>query len=569
MLLIAVWFRFYDIQNYPPGLFPDEAANGEDVLFILEGDWRPFYARGNGREGLFFYLQALSVALFGIGVWQMHVVSATVGVATVLATYCATRVWFGRLAGVFAALLLATNHWHVTLSRTGFRAILIPLFIALFTALVGALVQAVRQRRVAASYLYAFLAGVSLAGGMYTYIAFRVMLGVLVGMLVALLLATLHPRVGFSYFKCYGGHMVVGMVAAAIALLPLGLYFMQHPHDFLGRAGQVSIFNRDLQQEYGGGTLGGTLSYAIETTLLSFFAGAGDLNWRHSVAGYPLLNPLGGILFLLGLAWVFSGAAVTIKSIARGRGLHFGGVFLYALLLIGGMLLPVVTSGQGLPHGLRSVGLIFPIFMIVGMAAAVILHWLARRAGDLGRGAAYGAVVGLLILGMAYDGALYFLVARNTAEAHYFYRGDLTAVADFILQYAHEHPDAPRPYLALDAFSLQTVHFLTHTLVEGRVSPPPHDYLDHPDEAHHRYRAVEPEASRLTVLQPGEIIIFTQSTMVDADRYAASHDGAELLLSQKNRFGEEIMRVYTGSEGGAVEGVREDGGGTAKSDLDA
>ena len=51
VVLLAVFFRFADIQDYPPGLFPDEAANGEDALLVLEGDIRPFYPRGNGREG--------------------------------------------------------------------------------------------------------------------------------------------------------------------------------------------------------------------------------------------------------------------------------------------------------------------------------------------------------------------------------------------------------------------------------------------------------------------------------------------------------------------------------------
>ncbi|MCH8748661.1 glycosyltransferase family 39 protein, partial [Patescibacteria group bacterium] len=144
---LATFFRMYDITNYPPGLFPDEAANGEDALLIMEGDYRPFYPRGNGRESLFFYLEAISLSLFGVGVWQLHLVAALIGVLTVLATYFATRVWFGRLAGILAAGLLATNHWHVTMSRTGFRAILIPLLVALFTAWVGYTIQAVKKKR--------------------------------------------------------------------------------------------------------------------------------------------------------------------------------------------------------------------------------------------------------------------------------------------------------------------------------------------------------------------------------------------------------------------------------------
>ena len=85
VMAVAGWLRLYDIKHFPGGLFPDEAANGEDALLILHGDWRPFYPRGNGREGLYFYLEAASISMFGVGVWQLHVVSVVIGITTVLA----------------------------------------------------------------------------------------------------------------------------------------------------------------------------------------------------------------------------------------------------------------------------------------------------------------------------------------------------------------------------------------------------------------------------------------------------------------------------------------------------
>ena len=87
VLLLGIFFRFYLINQMPGGLFPDEAANGLDVNNILEGDIQPFYERNNGREGLFFYLLAASVAAFGRGPWQHHIVSAAIGVLTILVTY--------------------------------------------------------------------------------------------------------------------------------------------------------------------------------------------------------------------------------------------------------------------------------------------------------------------------------------------------------------------------------------------------------------------------------------------------------------------------------------------------
>lgn len=550
VVLVAIGFRFYDIQHYPPGLFPDQAANGEDALLILDGDWRPFYPRGNGREALFFYVQAALIKLFGSGVWPLFAASALVGVATVLATFFATRVYFGRLAGVLAALFLATNHWHVTLSRTGFRAILIPLFVALFTALVGYTIQARAQGQHTRSGLYAALAGASFAAGFYTYIAYRIMVAVLLGMLLVMLLAALHPQIGFPHLRRYRWPLLVAAVAAVVVVTPLALYFWQHPQDFVGRAGQVSIFSRDLQQQYGGGKLLATLGYAFRETAVSFLAGQGDSNWRHAVPGYPLLNPLVGVLFLLGLAWFAAGLGRLVSTMRRGQELHRSLIYPYVLLLLLGMLVPVITTAEGLPHGLRSVGLVVPIFMLAGTAGSVCLYWIKRQLPRPRRAAAFGVALGLLLVGSAYDGTLYFVIARNDAQAYAAYRGDLTRVAVFV----RDHPSllpASRPLLVLDAFSLQTMHYLT--------SVAPHEHVvggePHPDEAAHRYVAVEPRAAEATQLTPGQLIIFTQSTMSEAHRFARTHPHLEIFAQEFNRWGGEILRVYQGRDESTVDSL--------------
>jgi hypothetical protein len=121
--------------------------------------------------------------------------------------------------------------------------------------------------------------------------------------------------------------------------------------------------------------------------------------------------------------------------------------------------------------------------------------------------------------------------------------------------------------LVLDKFSLQTVHFLTHGLEGGKSTPPPHDHTTgdeaHPDEAQHWWAQVQPETSHLTVLEPGQLIIFTQSTLPDADRYAAQHKDIELAERKYNRFGEEIMRVYRGKQ------IAEEAPGGEPESLDA
>lgn len=539
IVALATFLRLYGIQEYPAGLFPDEAANGEDVQLILSGDTRPFYPRGNGREAMFFYLQAAMVKTFGIGVWQMHTASALVGIATVLAMYFAASVYFGRLSGLLASLFLATSSWHLTLSRTGFRAIQIPLILLLFTAFVGYTVKAVKEKRISMSYLYAALAGIVFSSGFYTYIAYRAIIGVVIGVVILLLLAALHPKIGFPHFARYGKQLLVAIVAGCITLAPLVMYFVAHPDDFIGRAGQVSIFNPDLQREFGGGTLLGTVIYSTNQTLLSFFY-HGDENYRHNVAGYPLLNPLVGFLFVLGICWALKGTYDVFRQIRKGKEVHLGMIYPYLLLVLLGMMLPVITTAEGMPHALRSIGMAAPLYMLAGTAGAVMLRsglaWGKKRNLE---GVVYGLAIGLLIVFSAYGPLLYFIVSRNSPAAYEAYRGDLAVVSDYINQYAASHKDATRPYLVLDPFFSQSVHFL--------ASVSAHEYGSHPDEALHKYTLLDPGTSDLIVLRPGEVMIFAQSTIPDAVQYEATHkDSITTIESKLNKFGEEILRVYVG-----------------------
>lgn len=543
LTVLAASFRFYDITNYPAGLFPDEAANGEDALLILDGDDRPFYERGNGREALYFYLEAALIKFFGVGVWQLHVASAIIGTLTIVALYFAVRPFFGRIAATLAALFLTTSHWHVTLSRTGFRAILIPLFVAAFTAFVGSTVVAVKKNRVRDAYIYAALAGIAFAGGFYSYIAYRVMVGVIFGVLILLGLAAFHPGIGFPHVRRYGKQTVVAIAAALITFAPIGWYFIQHPIAFVGRAGQVSVFNHELQEKYGGGTLLGTIWYSARETTRSFFIPPGDLNWRHNVPGYPLLNPVVALLFLLGFAWALNGTYVVAREIVNGQEVHLGMIYPYILLLLLGMVLPVITTAEGIPHGLRSVGLIVPIFMLAGAAGAVCFHWLKQNLSGASRGVLVGATIGLVVVASGFDGILYFVVSRNASAAAYAYRADLTQVSNYINGYAARNPNAARPYLVLDLFSLQTVHFLTtvaaHEHTEGKEV--------HSDEAQHKWKVLDPATSDLTPPEAGRQIIFTQSTLPDADRYEQTYgQSIELIESRRNRWNQEIMRVYQG-----------------------
>ncbi len=83
MTVIAAALRLVALDRWPPGLYHDEAFNGLDALRVLQGDTPIFFTANNGREPLFIYLQALSVALFGRSPGALRLVSAIVGTLTI------------------------------------------------------------------------------------------------------------------------------------------------------------------------------------------------------------------------------------------------------------------------------------------------------------------------------------------------------------------------------------------------------------------------------------------------------------------------------------------------------
>ena len=131
LVVLAGALRFCALGRIPPGLYHDEAFNGLDALGVLGGRAPLFFEANNGREPLFIYLVSLAVAALGRTPGAIRLVSAVAGTMTVPVTYLATREMFGRRIALWSAVVIAITVWPVNLSRTGFRAVMMPLLVGL------------------------------------------------------------------------------------------------------------------------------------------------------------------------------------------------------------------------------------------------------------------------------------------------------------------------------------------------------------------------------------------------------------------------------------------------------
>lgn len=357
ILIIAGTLRLANIKNAPPGLYPDEAMNGNNALEALEtGEFKVFYPENNGREGLFINILAGSVALFGNEPWALRIPSAIFGILTVIGIYFLARELFkNERVALLAAFLTATSFWHIVFSRIAFRAIMAPFFLVWATYFALLALRKSKNTPAARYLTIAAVGGLFLGAGLHSYIAYRIM------PLIFLALIPFH----WKEKKFYAVAAVFALFAL-VAFLPLGIYFLNNPQDFFGRTTQISVFDADSPLK----------EIALNTikTIGMFFV-AGDYNWRHNFAGRPELYWPVSVLFAIG-------AAYTLITLFRKQSWKPGGQAEPLLLLslwFGFAMAPVVISNEGIPHALRAILMIPPVFIFAAVGGVKLYHFLSEQ----------------------------------------------------------------------------------------------------------------------------------------------------------------------------------------------
>ncbi len=374
------------LTEIPPGLYHDEAFNGLDALSVLEGDRPIYFTANNGREPFFIYGVALSVALLGRSPGAGRAVAALLGTLAVPAVYLMAREMSGRRTALLTAALTATTVWHLALSRIGLRAISLPLTIALALWLLW------RGQRTGQRWLF-ILAGLCYGAAFYTYLAARFTIIALLGFGIVCHFAC-HNRGRAVPFRLTDA--LLFLLAAVLALLPLAIYGLGHWDIFVGRAGQVSIFNSGINQ----GDFWGTLLRHIGRALGMFFI-RGDFIPRHNVPLRPVFDPLMAAAFLLGLA----------RAIREWRRPDRA----LSLIWLAVMILPTVIA-EDAPHFLRAVGLLPLLLTIPALGLEVVWQWLEKRTP---RAVAGGVVALSLLISLGLSVCDYFLRYGRDPELRY------------------------------------------------------------------------------------------------------------------------------------------------------
>ncbi len=401
VLAAAVLLRFYDLSALPPANYRDVALTGTDALRAAAGHPQLHYTYD---EGLYSNLVAVVFLLLGASDWTLRAPGALFGVLTCWGVCRLGRALGLGRASLFGAALLAVSFWHVLLSRSGFRAILLPCLLAHSVAL---LVEGMRDGRHGRLVLGGLLFGL----GVHVYPSVR--FAPLFLPAYALAEARGAPDAGRRLIR----RLSLFGVAALVAAAPMLIDYVRHPEHFTYPRRVLSVFSPKVDSR----EVPADLMQNLAKTLLMFHV-RGDENWRHNLRGAPMLDPLTGLLFLIGLVSVFRpGAPQESRRPGRSADAPDSRAAPAAALLVGwllAMLLPNILSVEGVPHGLRSCGVLPAVALLGGAGLESALRLVRTRLGER-PGAALAVAVFLAIGG--WTARSYFRVwAREpgVAQAH-------------------------------------------------------------------------------------------------------------------------------------------------------
>ena len=255
VLLLALFFRTYDLDRVPPGLDGDEMFNGWDALRVWEGNLTVYFPANYGREPLLIYLIALATRFLGMGAWTMRLPSVLCGIVGLAFTWALARRLFNSRVAILTTALMAVSLWPMMMNRVALRVGLLP---ACQPVVVYALWRAMGDDSGASpgGTRWAVVAGLLTGLTLYTYTAGRVFPLVLFLWLFASWIA------GARLVRSSWKQLVLAGLVAILVVLPLGTFALRYPESFNQRMDDLSL---ELDQLLAGDP--GPLYRSVKATL--------------------------------------------------------------------------------------------------------------------------------------------------------------------------------------------------------------------------------------------------------------------------------------------------------------
>lgn len=366
VVLLALAVRLWQVDSIPFSLGGDEASQGLESLRVISGDMSsPFVTGWYSVPTMSFFFNSITLRIFGATILGLRLPWVFVGTATVLVTFGLVTRLAGLRMGVLSAGLLAVYHYAIHFSRLGSNQIADPFFVSLALFF---LYRALARRRP----FDWMMMGAASAGSLYFYAGAR--------LTVLIVLATIGYEFLSDRQRFWRTHRVGLLVALGSFFIvggPMLLYALRFPDTFNARVNQVGIFQNgwiELAKQATGQSTLELLFDQFRRAALAFNFYPDRTVWYGLRS--PLLDPIFGVVFLLGLGY----ATVSIflprgdsRLSRRNATLFPMVVWWWSATILGGMLT------ESPPSSMRLVTLTVPVCFFIALALWKIFR-LAKKA---------------------------------------------------------------------------------------------------------------------------------------------------------------------------------------------
>jgi len=429
VVLFAFVLRTFDLSTLPTGFHGDEGVTGLEAQRILrEGSIGVYTGSALGQPTGPFYLDAVTVGLFGNTIWATRILSAIAGTLTVAATYSVVQKRFDHRTGVAAGMALATMTWSIHFSRIAFGVAWWPLVVLLAVA---ALDRAATDQ----SRRSWFIAGGLAAFGVYIYNShwsFGPAVVGFVGLWLAVRLVT-RKRVALD-------GLAFGLLGALVIGLPM-LQFIVQNDGFLNHFNVVSLRQTPdwMDAGFGGKASQYTSAYidswkALTTTPVFDGADASGIN-RPVPLAFAAIALFGLVQAARRHRTTFIAACVTTL-----------------------VLLPASTVLASGAVARRTYALSPLVAVFVGIGAVALMD--AARASSTNKRASTAAAAAMLVVALATGVFPYFTGFRNSNGQQGVFSYDITTAVEAIQQAETDGPVYVNWFSAGQDFRYPTIEFL-------------------------------------------------------------------------------------------------------------
>jgi 4-amino-4-deoxy-L-arabinose transferase-like glycosyltransferase len=402
---LLVFYRFVDIPKY---LAFDEVEFTKLALSLNGKPYAPYSTLATGHSTLYFYILLMSLKLFGITTFALRLPAAIFGILSVLLFYLIMKKVFQQLNNetplrpsgfegqamkqyfpFLLSFILLSSHWFLNFSRFSFEATFL-LFLELTSIYFfikyeetqkaktplrqspGAPLSGVRRSKKTVSSFFLVLTGTFAGLAFLSYTPGRIFFLLPLffilfnknGQVKDLSLQKTIKQCNNETIK----RLLLFLIPFLVIITPLTSYLINNKDTRIDQ--QFFLMNHEMPINQ---KISGLWNNISSTALMFNFKG--DMNGRHNYPGKPALNPILGLLFIIGLIITMK-SVFTKASTDKQWNNNNNKLFLFYFIL--SIFPALMTYPWENPNMLRTYTVLPSVVYFIGIAILFISNFLNK-----------------------------------------------------------------------------------------------------------------------------------------------------------------------------------------------